>query len=68
MMTDKFKNSTVEHKVSKFLKTIEDANLLLTEMRAIGIFVNMDIKEQQITVSYVKQTIEYYKEIKPEHK
>jgi hypothetical protein len=68
MMTDKYKNSTVEHKVDKFLKTIEDANKLLLEMREIGIFVNIDIKEQQIVISNVKQTIEYYKLIKPEHK
>jgi len=67
-MTDKYKNATVEHKVDKFLKTIEDANRLLTEMREIGIFVNIDIKEQQIVITNVKQTIEYYKLNKHEHK
>ena len=67
-MTDKYKNSTVEHKVDKFLKTIEDANRLLTEMKEIGIFVSIDIKEQQIVIANVKQTIEYYKLNRPEHK
>jgi len=68
MMTDKYKNSTVEHKVDNFLKTIEDANKLLLEMREIGIFVSMDIKEQQIAVATVRQTIEYYKPNKLKHK
>ena len=67
-MTDKYKNSTVEHKVDRFLKNIEDTNKLLIEMREIGIFVSMDIKEQQIAVATVRQTIEYYKPNKLEHK
>jgi hypothetical protein len=55
-----YKHDDVDSMTNELLAVVANANQLLADLREAGVYVNMEVKSQQILIEHITQKIEYY--------